>query len=377
MIKIVHLITDLSLGGSEIMLLKLLTNIDHSNFKNKVISLTSIGKIGVLLRNSGITVTSLNMRQGIPDPSRLFLLKNLLVKEKPDILQTWLYHSDLLGLLAGKLAGVVEIIWNIRCSNMDMQQYSLTTSITLRLLSQISRFMKVIVVNSQAGLDYHKSIGYRPEKWIVIPNGFDTNIFYPDKAAKSSIRDELCIHKESIIIGMVARFDPAKDFLTFFRAAKQLISRRSDIHFVLVGKGINRKNGTLINHIVDLGLNKCVHLLGERYDISTVTASFDIATCSSFSEGFPNVIGEAMSCGVPCVSTDVGDAATIIGEAGRVVPPCDYQQMSNAWIDILNSSADERSVLSKSARERIVLNFSINRIVNQYEQLYYDLMQRK
>lgn len=373
MIKIVHLITDLSLGGAEIMLYKLICRMDHSKFKNVVVSMTDKGKVGEDIESLGIPVLCLGMRPGVPDPLGGLRLLKFLRKERPHIIQTWLYHADLLGVLAGKLANIPSIVWNLRCSNMDMSQYSMLSSIVVRILGKLSSLIKVVIVNSEAGLKLHKELGYGPKMWVVIPNGFDIDRFRPDSEARTMVRRELGLSDNEYLIGLVARFDPMKDHTTFLRAAGNLNSIRPDVHFVLVGNGADEKNESLMKLVTKLSLNENVHLLGERYDIPAITASFDLATCSSLSEGFPNVIGEAMACGVSCVVTNVGDAAYIVSETGLVVPPHDYWSMSVAWNKLLSMSNEERSNLGLAARERIISLFSIETIVKKYEKLYYEI----
>ncbi|MBN1428635.1 MAG: glycosyltransferase [Anaerolineae bacterium] len=365
--KITHLITDLDTGGAEMMLARLVTHMDSKQFTNTVISLTDLGTLGEQIAALGVPVFALGMRPGVPDPRGLARLANLLRREKPDILQTWLYHADLLGTIASRLTHVPVLYWNIRCSDMDMRRYSKLSLLVLRILARLSRWPNGVIVNSLAGKQLHESLGYRPRRWEIIPNGFDLERFHPDPATRQSVREELSIPLNMLLIGLAARYDPMKDHRTFLAAAGQISRERHDVHFILAGRGVEQLSGV----VDDLGLDEHVHLLGERADIPRILAALDIFSLSSaFGEGFPNVIGEAMACGVPCVVTDVGDAASIVGDAGRVVPPGDPIRLADAWRQLLAMPEPERQALGQSARRRVEALFSIQSVARRYESLY-------
>jgi glycosyltransferase involved in cell wall biosynthesis len=208
---------------------------------------------------------------------------------------------------------------------------------------------------------------------VVLPNGFDLDAFQPDPAARGSVRQELGISEETPLIGLVARFHPQKDHHNFMQAAAQLHARLPNVHFLLCGAGVTPENPALAQWVEEAGLRANVHLLGVRQDVPRLSAALDIATSSSSGEGFPNVVGEAMACGVPCVVTDVGDAALIVGETGRVVPPHDAQALADAWHDLLNAGEDYRYELGMAARRRVQECFSMTTISRRYEQLYEEI----
>lgn len=374
MIKIAHIITGLGPGGAETMLCKLLTHMDTSRFQNTVISLTDEGRIAHDIRQLGIPVHSLGLRPGIPHPFGLLRLVRRLRVQQPDIVQTWLYHADLLGLVGGRLAGVPSIAWNVRCTELREEDHSRLLFWLLRLLAYLSRGPQAVVVNSEAGRRVHEKIGYRPRQWVVIPNGFDTERFRPSPEMRSVVRKRLGVPENSFLVGMVARYHAMKDHSTFLNAVSQLArGRGADIRVMLVGQGIDGSNGALVNQIKNLNMQDKVLLLSEREDIPDLMASLDIAVSSSYSEGFSNVIGEAMACGVPCVVTDVGESAYIVGDTGLVVPPRDLGAFASALEQLLSMGTDRRRALGQAARERIISLFSIENIAKEYEKLYCDI----
>ena len=372
-IKVVHVITGLSTGGAEMMLYKLLAAMDRARFDNRVVSLTDGGRMAERIGDLGLPVTSLSMTRGVPDPRALYALIRLLRRERPDLVQTWLYHADLLGLLAARLAGVPGVAWNLRCSFMGPAFYRGKTRLLLKLLSALSRQPQAIVVNSKAGRQLHEDLGYHPRRWVRIPNGFDTETFRPDAEAPDWLRQELGLHRPTRVIGYVARDDPIKDHETFLRAAALLLERRPDCHFVLVGDGITATNENLTAFASRSGRRGHFHFLGWRQDTQRISAGLDIASLTSRGEGFSNVLGEAMACGVPCVATDVGDNAAIIGDTGRLVPVADPAALATAWDDLLSRPPSALTALGQRARQRIRREFSLARIAASYETLYAEL----
>lgn len=371
--RVLHLISGLSTGGTEMMLHRLLRDTDRTAAESMVVSLTAGGAMADSIRSLGVPVQSLDMRRGMPNPLAALRLVSILRRFRPDVLQTWLYHADLLGLVAGRLAGVPVITWNIRCSTMDERYRRGAGGMVVRLLAKLSRWPDAIVVNSTSGRVFHESLGYRPRRWVMIPNGFDLQTFRPDRTAYARLRTELDLAPNTPLVGLVARADPIKDHPTFLLAAAQLRSARPDVHFVLAGGGVDKGNRALAEHIAALRLDGAVHLLGERKDVAAVTAALDLATCSSLSEGFPNVVGEALACGVPVVSTDVGDAAMILGDAGAIVPPSDAVALAAAWGRLLSLPLEQRSALGARGRESIGARFDLHAVAARYVAFYREL----
>lgn len=384
-ISICHLITTLDTGGAEMMLQKLLLGMNRSRFLNQVVCLSKPGRIGEELIERGIPVHYLDLRN---KPLSVLSLYRLLRFLAPDVLQTWLYHSDFVGLVLGKLTGVKSICWNIRCSYMDFEKYRIFTRWTVRACSILSFLPQSIIANSRAGVKHHIALGYKAKRWEIIPNGFDLSRFKPDQNAKSRLLEELCIEHDEhdadklsveqgsgqpFLIGFIARHDPMKDHNTFIDAAVSLIDRGRNAHFILAGRDITWQNHAFIKEIPDYYKNR-FHLLGERTDLERIYPALDIACCISLGEGFSNVIGEAMASGVPCVVTDVGDSAEIVGDTGRVVPLKNTGALVNAWEELLDRGRETRQKMGKAARKRVRECYEISYITKRYEHLYTRLV---
>jgi glycosyltransferase involved in cell wall biosynthesis len=371
-IKIVHLITGLQVGGAEIMLYKLLSRMDAGRFRNIVVCMTEEGQVAEWIRKLGIEVHALRMRRGRPSLAAALRMVGLLRREHPAILQTWLYHADLLGLLTARLSGCPRVVWNIRSSNLEMYGRKWLLRCTIRTCARLSRHPDTIVVNSVAGRRDHRRIGYHPRAWVLIPNGFDTERFRPDPAARC-LRSELGLSSDTFLIGLVARFDPLKDHATFLKAASLFHVCRPEVHFVLAGRDVTLGNPMLARRIEQGKLSGAVHLLGERRDVPRLTAGLDLATSCSVSEGFPNAVGEAMASAVPCVVTDVGDSALLVGDTGLVVPPSQPDKLAAAWARFVQLEPAQRQRLGDAARQRILSTFALDAIARRYQEFYEEL----
>lgn len=371
MIKVAHLITGLNTGGAEMMLYKLLAATDRQQFEPHVISMQPLGPVAEKISRLGIPVYTLEMSRRLPFLS-FFKAITCLRQINPDLLQTWMYHADLLGALVKPFIPSNVLIWNIRHSNLSLAYNKSRTVLIARLLARLSPYLpQKIITCSYVAADVHASFGYQKEKLIVIPNGFETDVFKPDPQAGLAMRQQLEIPADAFVIGLVARFDPQKDIENFVQAAGLLSEQINDVFFVLCGRRLDQHNDQLVswltNHQVDMGK---MRLLGERKNISEILNAFDLFALSSIGEGFPNVVGEAMACGKPCVVTDVGDAAFLLGEAGVVVPSQNASALADAWRGLYQSSAAEREHLGHEARMRIQAHFALPVIAKQYETIY-------
>lgn len=367
---IVHVITDLGAGGAERMLLRLVTR--STRFRHVVVSLTRGGELAPALRETGVAVCELGIRRGALSPAALFRLARIIRREQPALVQTWLYHADLIGQLAAWLAAFRPVAWNLRCSNMDLGRYRWTTRLVVKVLAALSSQPAAVLVNSHAGQRWHAARGYHPRRWAFVPNGIDTAVFRPDAEARARWRNRLGASNESVVVGMVARRDPMKDHETALAAAAETARRNRNAVFVFAGNGVTRDNPA-IARLAD-AVDAPVHLLGECREIAALTASFDIALLSSaFGEGFPNVVAEAMATEVPCVVTDVGDAASIVGDTGRIVPPRSPDALAQALV-ALTGDAPLRARLGTAARRRVMENFDLATVVARYEDAWEGLI---
>lgn len=370
--NVVYVITGLSTGGAETALYRLLSRLNRDRLTPVVISLMDHGTLGEKIEALGVPVYTLGMQAGSPTLAAMWQLFQRIRQLQPDIIQGWMYHGNLAAQLAGTLTwSPIPVLWNIRQTVSSLSHEKTGTAIVIKLLAQMGHFPQKVLYNSQASASQHEQLGYPASKTLVIPNGFDTTTFKPSPESRASVRIELHLAAETLLIGRIARFHPMKDYPNFLRAAALLLKEYPNVHFLLAGHGVDWQNQPLSQLIHQLNLNERIHLLGERQDTPRLTAALDIACTSSFyGEAFPNVIGEAMACEVPCVVTDVGDSGWIVGSTGRVVAPQDSAALANAWKQLIELGADDRTTLGRAARDRIIDHFSLDSVVAQYESLY-------
>ena len=373
--RLAFITTSLDTGGAEMMLLKLLRGIDRQRFQCCVIALGNQGAIGQEIERLDIPVTALQLRPSLPSPFKLWRLRSVLKRFQPDLVQTWLYHADLFGGLMAKMAGVAPIVWGIRNSNLDPALVKRSTRLVAKTSARVSNWLPDhILCCSNEARDAHVALGYTSNKFLVIPNGFDLDRFKPDPIARAQLRQSLGLNSDIELIGMVARFDPLKNHVGFIEVAAQISKARPDAQFLMVGKGIDSTNTVLQQAIAAHGLNEQVHLLGPRTDIPQLMAALDVLVSTSHGEAFPNVLGEAMACEVPCVVTDVGDCAEIVGNTGRIAAASDMRGIANGVLEILNMTVDERQQLGQAARQRIQTQYDIVSVVNRYQDFYNNLI---
>jgi len=252
-----------------------------------------------------------------------------------------------------------------------------TTALAVRWGARLSRLTRKIIYNTPISAEQHEALGYCAERRTIVANGFDAQQFKPCLESRVRIRTELNLPVSAPLIGLVARYHPMKDHATFLRAASLLLKSNPNVHFLLAGHNVDEHNTALTDLIEALGLQGHVRLLGERSDIPRLTAALDIATSSSWAEGFPNVIGEAMACAVPCVVTDVGDSARIVGDTGMVVPPRDPEALASGWKKLLVMGDEKRRALGRAARVRIVEHYTLDAAVARYESLYESILAQR
>jgi glycosyltransferase involved in cell wall biosynthesis len=373
-IKIVHIINSFEFGGAEAMLCNLLLRTDRDRFEPSVVALIDDLTVAGPVLAAGIPLITMGMRPGVPDPLGIIRLARHLRRVRPAIVQTWMDHSNLIGGLASRLACRAPVVWGVHHSDHMRGLTKRSTLITVGACARLShRLPARIVLCSEHARTLYGQRGFASDKMQVIPNGFDTERFRPDAAARADIRRELNIDDVTPLIGLVARYDPFKDHAGFLRAASLLVKARPDVRFLLCGANVDRQNQPLATLVDSLGLGRHCHLLGPRHDVPRILSALDILTSSSISEAFPLTVGEAMSCGVPCVATDVGDSAHIVSATGRIVPPSAPQAMADAWNELLALTPDGRRQLGAAARNRVRELFDLESVTRRYETLYRDL----
>ncbi len=372
--RIFHVIAGLGVGGAEHYLRRFVLATERTgSVEHIVVSLTTVGAVGVMLRDAGVAVEALGMRSMLGLPSALLQLRRMLLALRPDVVQGWMYHGDLVGGLAARWARQGRVVWNVRGSVL-VQSTPWATRATRWMCARLSsQIPDVIVCVAEAGRRSHEALGYDATKIRVIPNGFlfdDCIASSPDDLAS---RTALGVAGDALVVGWVGRFHPAKGIEHFVHAAGLLAQHQSKVRFVMVGRGLDTSNAELMGWLSHHGVSAQVTLLGEQRDVKPYLALMDLFVLSSRAEGFPNVVGEAMAAGVPCVVTDVGDAALLVGDTGIVVPPNDAPALAHAMDSMLTLSESERLTRGATARARVRNVFSLEQSIDRYRQLYAEL----
>jgi glycosyltransferase involved in cell wall biosynthesis len=371
-LKVAHVITGLDTGGAETSLYRLLYGLRSRDVQSTLYSLGGPGVYGSRIAALGVKVRCLGMRPAAPNPMKILQLASWLRGDRANVVQTWMYHADLVGGIAARLADDIPVVWCVR--HGDPASTKTRTMLIAWSCALFSSWLPTsIVCCSNASISSHAALGYSAKKMKLISNGVDQQIFTNDGDARTRLRGELGFAARVPLSGMVARYHKVKNFFGFARSAEMVARRHPDARFLLCGAGLDHSNHELMHLLGEHGVaDRCI-LLGERGDIPVVMAALDVLVSPSVSEGFPNVVAEAMSCGVPCVVTDVGDSALIVGDTGMVVAPNDDEALADAWIRLLSETPEQRGRRGRQARERIGAEFSIASMVDKYEALFQEV----
>ncbi len=363
MTRILHVITSLGLGGAERMLSSLVTSDAREPVAHAVVSLIPGGAYAGRLREAGVPVTELAVGPWPPNPWPVTTLARLIRGTRPDMVQGWMYHGDLVATLALLLSGRrrhTRLAWTLQCSRMDTRHYHRQLRAVIRLCAALSRQADVVVSNSAAGLASHIALGYRPRRTRIIYPGVDTERFRPDQASAPAVRHELVLPASAPVVAHIARLDPMKDHACLLKAMQYL----PDVRVLAIGAGTET-----------LPALPRLHRLGPRGDVERLLTACDASVSSSaFGEGFPNSLAESMAVGVPVATTDVGDASTIVGDTGCVVPPRSPEPLADAIRVLLQESPETRRRRGSRARARVVAHFGRPRMVEEFTRLYQDLV---
>jgi len=373
-VKVVHVISGLERGGAETALLSLLAASQDKEMSSWVISLKGKGDLGDEIEALGIPVHSLGISSIRSFLTGFLKLIRVLREIRPDLIQGWMYHGNIAAFFGRFLGARRSVLaWNIRHALEDLSNERPSTRIAIAVGRLLSREINGIIYNSRRSAQQHEKYGYLPTRSLVIPNGFDATKFCPDANSRNFVRGKLGLSDKEMAIGMIARFHPVKGHKNFLKAAANLLPQIPSVRFLLVGKQMHARNRELVSLIKAAGVLEKVLLLGERRDLPELLNGMDIVTLSSLSESFPNVLGEAMACGVPCVATDVGDVAWLIGETGRVVQPKDPTALAKGWEDMITAGIEGRADLGRAARSRIEKYFSLSNVAENYADFYRQL----
>ncbi|TDB02877.1 glycosyltransferase family 4 protein [Halomonas marinisediminis] len=373
--KAVHVIIGLNVGGAELMLKRLIeAHGGQPEIVHSVISLTDQGVLGDSLSKQGVKVYCLGMSGITTGLAAFFKLRKLLLQLRPDIVHTWMYHADLLGGLAARSIGMKNLIWCIRSTDIH-KGGSKVTLLIRKLCALLSwRLPRVIICAADASRQVHEAVGYASDKMQVIPNGFDLDKLLVTHDPGTRVRDELGISHACTLVVSVGRYNPVKDHRTFIEAAAKVAELRGDVRFMLVGRGLECANSQLMALIDATGHKDAFYLLGERNDATACLKASDVFCLHSITEGFPNVLGEAMAVGLPCVTTDVGDAAYLLNNPDWVVPAAKPDQLAEKLNAMLSLPHAERLALGKAAAFRIREHFTMEVISRRYYHLYTSLI---
>ena len=363
--KVLHVIIGLGLGGAEKVLTTLVersTDIEHV-----VVSLTHHDAYAARLRAAGATVESFGATGTLSGVAVIPPLARMIRRHAPDVVQTWMYHSETIGTLAARLAGHRTVVWNIRRSSILASDQTRRTLMIAKTNARLSRKMPTrIICCAHAAARWHAQLGYDAAKMVVIPNGIDVEAWSSAKAA------DLALPDGRPLIGCVARYHRSKDHRTLFEALAGLDGWGT---LALVGNGMERDNAALLEMVDAAGLPRDkLMLLGPRRDIMDVMAAFDIHVLSSHTEGFPNVVAEAMAAGCLGVASDVGDADHIASGHAQVVPPRDPTAMRAAIDSLLSLSPTKKRERVRAARRHVREHFGMARMVEAYREVWEDAM---
>ncbi len=370
-LRVLHVITDLRVGGAETMLAKLLGAMDRERFPSEVASLVGGGEVAGRIRDLGVPVTELGLRPGRPDPRALWRLRRVLGRFGPAVVQGWMYHGNLAATLAcWGLRPAPRVLWNIRHALHDLAGEAPLTRRVIGLSARLSGRPAAIVYNAEVSRRQHEAVGYAGAHARVLPNGFDLDRFRPAPEARAGLRRDLGLPPDAPLVGLVARYHEVKGHDVFLEA--MALARRSlpDLHGVCVGRGVTEEQSGLAVRVGREDLAGHVHLLDPREDTAPLLAALDVLVSASRSEGFPNVLGEALACGTPCVATDVGESRIILEGVGEVVPPGDAEALAEGLLRLLNEDPAAREERSRRGRERVAERYTLPVIARLYEDLY-------
>jgi glycosyltransferase involved in cell wall biosynthesis len=363
--KIAHIINSLDNGGAEAVLVRLVSH--KTNDTHVIISLSPPAWYSATLVKSGVEVHHLD---GTSPATLVVKLVNLLLRIKPDIVQTWMYRSNVIGGIASNISRI-PVVWGIHCTPTD-NRFSLQSRAMIHTSGVIARFCPTGIVScSEKGAGAHERLGYPSSKTLIVHNGFDTDAFTRNEVARCSIRSEFGISEDVFLIGTVARWHCQKDHPNLFEALRILDSRQNkNWKCLLVGTGMNQQNSELQGGLVAANVVDRVILSEARRDVASIMAALDVHVLpSAFGEAFPNVVAEAMACGTPCIVTNVGDSAIMVGDTGWVVSPGapgELAETIECAIDEQNGAPDLWNARSRGARNRIAMNFTIDHMYLKY-----------
>ena len=374
-IRIALLIDRLNYGGAERQFVVLAKALQQHGHSVVAIVFYADGPLEADLRGSGVTTRVLDKRGRWDLVGFAFRLARVLRQEQSQVLLCYSGVPNILAVMLKPLFPGVKIVWGVRASNMQLHRYGRLPQIVGRLASVLSRYPDLVIANSFAGRADVVANGYPRRKIVVIPNGIDTDRFVPCAESRARLRRQWGVSTGEKVIGLVGRLDPMKDHQTFLKVAAILARARGDVRFVCVGDGPAVYRQELQEVGTQLGLDGRLSWIPSQAQMTDVYNGLDVlCSSSSHGEGFPNVLGEAMACGIPCVVTAVGDSARILGQPRFTVHAGDAHALAERLNALLNSPPDEIAQLAAAGRQRIVREFSIAHLVRATERALASLL---
>jgi glycosyltransferase involved in cell wall biosynthesis len=370
--RVLHIVPDLRTGGAETMLVRLINSGNQSEFEHQILSLRSKGDFDAILEQASIQVDTLGIRGWLDGLLKLRSIRRIIRSFRPHIVHTWLYHANVIGGVAAIMWSDANIVWGLHSGWLAISHTKRLTRIMRAIGAQLSGWVPDdIICCAHSVREFHAGLGYASDKLTIVPNGVELDRFHPDEFARRKLRSEWEVSPSQTLVGMVARFDPQKDFRTFLDAAAIVRGYQPNARFVLCGPGFEASNETLIQELKGRNLHQHVILLGFRSDIPRVMAALDIFVLSSlYGEALPLVVIEAMACGVPVVASDIGDIQRAIGRWGKAVQTRSPQQFAEAVLHYIRLSEEERRSVATNARDRVATMFPLSSAVDQHEALY-------
>ncbi len=370
-LRVMHVISGLLHGGAETVLFRLATA-PGGTVRHTVVSMRGEGVMGARLREAGVEVICLDMQGWTGNVHGLWRLYRLLRERRPDVVQTWMYHADLIAGLVARLAGIRAVAWGVRNSGVSLGESSRSSRIAAWACARVSAWVPgVIVACARKAAEVHRAWGYRADRVLVVPNGYDLDVWHPDAAGAAELRARWGVPEGAPLLGSVARWNPLKDHENLLAALALSVRTHPDLRCVLIGLGMSRDNADLIAMARHYGLLDHLIFLGRRDDVPVLMRALDIHVLSSKAEGFPNVVSEAIASGVACVVTDVGDAADIVGEHGWVVPPEDASALAGAIDQAVEAVRDPQWPARRdAARASVERRYSLRTMVDRYETVW-------
>lgn len=377
-LRILHVITGLRSGGAETMLCKILEAAPPGEWDSRVLSLEGSGFMDGRVRGLGVPLQTLGLRQGDRlSQARRGLGATFTEDWRPDVIQGWMYHGNLAAWVLSRCFPGATLLWNIRQTLYGLHLEKGASALVIRANALLSGGVAGIVCNSRLSAAQHQAAGFSRRAWRIIPNGFDLRTFSDEPQRRSEMRAALGISEGTFLIGQIARVHPMKDHANAIRAVALALKTAPETRLCLVGSGATVDNSSLRENLRAAGILDRTLLLGERSDVEDILPALDVLVSpSAYGEGFPNIIGEALGCGVPCVATDVGDSAWALGGHGILVPPGDSGALARGLLELHALGSAGREILGQNGRRYVEEHFTIGRIAREYASLYREMTGR-